>query len=113
MGHGEAAVVEPDVTAQTVEEGRQTFAQAPILAFKLVDGFLKPVGDRDLAAFQPAAEFPFVIALNAVGRSRRDHAHGDAQGVGRVGTAINEVADEHDLAALGWSDRHRPVPAIL
>jgi hypothetical protein len=113
MGDRDLAAIEPDVAAQGIEEGGQALAKAAILAFKLVDGFLKPMGDRHLAAFQPAAEFAFVVALDAVGGSGRDHAHGDAQGTGGVGAAIDQVADEDDLAALGRRDAHRPVAAIL
>ena len=66
-----------------------------------------------IATFQPAAEFAFVVALDTVGDTRRDHAHDDAQGVGRIGAAIDDVADKDDLAARWRDNNNRSIAAIL
>ena len=56
MGDREPAAVEPDMAAQTVEEGLQRLARnAAVLARIWSIGLLQAVGDRDLAALQPAA----------------------------------------------------------
>lgn len=105
MGDGEPSAVEPDMAAQTIEKGCDRFAKAAVLARELVDGLLQPVGDRDLAAGEPALQLAVMIALHRVGGAGRRHAHRDAQHVGRVGTAIDEVADEYQFASL--RRRHR------
>ena len=101
MRHRQPPPVEPDVAPQGIEKAGQGRAEASILELQLIDRLLQAVGDRDLAAAQPAFELPFVVALHRIGRARVDHAHGDPKHVRRVRAAIDEVAHKHRLAARG------------
>ncbi len=54
-----------------------------------------------------------MVALDAVAGPGRRHGHGDAQAVGRVGAAVDEVAEEDRLAPRGRSDGDRPLAQHL
>ena len=71
---------------------------------QLSDAAIQAMGQLDLAALQPAVELGLVIAQHAQGGTIFDHGHDQPQRVGDARAAIDEVTDEHRLAASGRDD---------
>ena len=61
----------------------------------------QPVADGDLAAAQRPAQLVLVVAADAERVARRDHAHRQPQHARGVGSAVDEVADEHRAPTVG------------
>lgn len=78
------------------------------LGRQLGQGGLEAVAHLDLPALQRPDELALVVARDAQRMSSRNHAHDKAQHAGRVGSAVDEVADEHRLASTGRNRVDRP-----
>lgn len=107
MGDGELAAVEPIMTAKIREESFCALAELGGLLRELIDRLLKPMADCDLSAFEPARQFAIMIALHDIGDARLLRLHGDAQHARHIRPAIDEIADEDQLAAMRGRDGDR------
>ena len=101
VGDDETAVVEHQVRDQSVAELLHLGAELRRLAGELGQGGLQAVADLNLLALQGPDKLVLVVAGHAQGVSGRDHPDDQAQYPGRVGAAVDQVADEHRLARAG------------
>ena len=111
MGDGEVAVVDPGVARQRVEEGERARPQRVALAGILFDRAVEPVRQLDVAALEVAHELVVVIADDGERLAALGHVHDDAQDVGRVRPAVDEVADEECAAPFRRRGDRAPVIA--
>ena len=107
MGDGEAAAGEPVMAAQLIEEASRLIAEFWRFAAELLDRLFQPVRHLDVAASEPAAELLVVVALDAIADPVAQRRHDETQHARRIGAAIDEVADEDQLAALRRDDLRR------
>ena len=64
------------------------------IALELTNRNVEAVGQRDLAAPEPALELVVMVAGHGQRQPRLHHGHGDAQRIRRVGSPIDEIAHE-------------------
>ena len=65
-----------------------------------------------LRALQRADQLVLVVAGDAQRVPGADHAHHQPQHAGRVGAAVDQVADEDRAAAVGVAGVDRPARAV-
>ena len=100
VGDDEPAAVEDVVRLQGVAELQHAGAERRGLARQLVQRLAQAVRDLDVAALQRAHQLLLVVAAHRQRGARLHHAHGQPQHARRVRPAVDEVAQEHDRAAL-------------
>ncbi len=95
----EPAAVEDVVADESVDELPYLGTEFVGLLLHLLDGLGEAVGVLDVAALQVTAVLVLVVARDAQRVARADHGHHAAQHTGRVGAAVDEVADEDGRTA--------------
>jgi hypothetical protein len=98
--HNQTSAVEDVVADQAVEERLDLLAELLGFAVELGEGLGEPVCDLHVAAAHGAQQLVLVVARHAQGVAGCHHAHDQAQHAGRVGSAVDQVADEHGPASV-------------
>ena len=104
MGDDEVAAIEQEMVRQAIDEIGGAAPEIRTLALELLDGRLQPVADLHIAARQPAAELVVMIAHDAMPPTFLHEVHGQPDHVRRARPAIDEIAQQDGLAALGMMD---------
>jgi hypothetical protein len=108
----EPAAVEHVVADQALDERFHLGDELRRLGVELGERLRQAVSELDVAPVELAGQLLLVVARHADRRSGRDHAHHQAQHAGRVGTPVDQVADEDRDAALGMRAADRPARRV-
>jgi hypothetical protein len=100
VGDDQGPVVEDVVRDEAVDEVHHGLPEFRRLSFELRDGFREAVGYLDVFAAQLAQQLHLVIAGDAERAVGLDHLHDDPENARDVRTAIDQIAEEDDLAPI-------------
>ncbi len=104
MGDDELAVVEDVVADQAIQPRLERFDEGRSIVRRqrldLGEALGQAVGDLDVSSLEGAEQLLLVVARDAPAGACVDHVADDAQGVEDARTAIDQIADEHRLAAV-------------
>ena len=104
MGDHQLTAIQQQMVRQAVDKGRDLTAEIVALAAELGDRGVEPVAHLHIAPGQPAAELVVMIADHAIARPGLHQMHGQAHHVRRARSAIDQIAQQDRLAALGMAD---------
>ena len=104
MRDRELAGVEQVVADQAVDEFRNAVAERRRLRLQLRDGAVETVGHRHPPAAQVAQELRLVVPGYAQRHAVGDGVHRQPQAIRDPGTAVHQVAQEHEPSRLGMRD---------
>ena len=108
----EPTAVEDQVGDQVATERLHPLAELLGLVGELGQRLGQPVGDLDVATGQRTYQLVFVVARHGQRVARGDHPHDQAQHPRRVGSPVDQIADEHGLATIGRYGIDRPPVAV-
>ena len=108
MRDDQLAVIEDVVADQSIEEcGHVPLGTRGDSAVELRQRLREAVRDLHIPPAQFPHQFHVVIAGHAERIAARDHPHHQPQHGGNLRPAIDEIADEDRLPAVGWNDGDR------
>ena len=105
--HHQATAVQHVVADQAVDEPFRLGAELRGLELELLHRRVQAVAALDVLAAQRLEQLGLVVAGHAERGPGRHHAHDQAQHARRVGSPVDQVADEDRAAAAGVAGAHR------
>jgi hypothetical protein len=100
VSNHQLAVVQHDMADEVVAEMLDLRTEGLVLTAELLEGLRESVGDLDVGAAECSYELVLVVAGDAERVTRCGHAHHETKHARGVRAAVDEVADEHGLAAF-------------
>jgi hypothetical protein len=110
VGDHELAAIEHEVTDEPVDERRDARRQLGRRARQLFERLREAMAHRHVAARELLVQLDLVVAGHAQRRARARHVHHQLEHLDDAGPAIDEITQEHRLAA--GRRRRRPRGAI-
>lgn len=107
VSHHQPAAVEHVMTDQPVQKPQRLAAEGIRFPAQLLQRFGQSVADAHLPAAQRLDQLDVVIADHAIAVAAIDRRHRQPQHVRHAGTAIHQIADQHQLPALRMRDPPR------
>jgi hypothetical protein len=100
--HDEFAAVQNVMTHETVQELQRLLSEFGRLPFECSPTFGKAVSHLNIVTAKLPDQLHIVVAGNAKRRAGLRHRHDKPQNFYYVRTAVDKIADEHDLSAIRW-----------
>lgn len=108
--HDEPPAVEDVVAHERVEKGRHLLHELRRLLLELRNRLGEPVGEAHVLPSELPLQLHVVVPRHAQRGAGLDHPHHEAEDAGRVGAAVDEIAEEDRLPAVRMAPFAVPEP---